>query len=240
MAQVRIRSYHGGLGDELQFSTFAETLTELGHDVYLLKESDKVLPFRNEGIKHFVYAHNPFIKGELSGEWDYGDNRPYRNTEKDFIKNWEVAFDLPAVNSLPKIYYEPYKLLGIKGLIELSSISLQYDRVNVIRNVEKIIEHCNMPFKQLVSPNQSNPIIIPGIPIVTANNIYEMSDCINSCKAFISLSSGSHSLAAAIRRKVEFKQFCLLPADKYKDFMASKLFIYSGVEYFQVEKDLQE
>lgn len=236
MGQVRIRSFHGGLGDELQFSTFAETLTNMGHEVYLLKDNARVLPIRNEGIKHFLVAHNPFIKGELAGAWDYGDNREYRNTQGDFIKNWEMAFDLPPENSLPKIYYEPNKLLSIKGLVELSSISLTYDREEVIKKVQALIKEAGIPFKQLISAHQSNPITIPGIPIVQAGNLYEVSDCIFSCSQFISLSSGSHSLAAAIRRKTDFKQVCLLPEEKAKAFLASKLFIYPGVDYIAIPR----
>ncbi len=234
MAQVRIRSFHGGLGDELQFSTFAEALTKQGHEVFLLKDNDKVHPIRNEGIKHFLYAHNPFIKGELAGNWDFGDNREYRNTQDDFIKNWEAGFDLPPENSLPKIYYEPNKLLSIKGLVELSSISLAYDRDEVIRKVQAVIKESGIPFKQLISSNQSNPIVIPGLPVIQANNLYEVSDCIFSCSQFLSLSSGSHSLAAAIRRKADFKQICLLPKEKAGAFLASKLFIYPGTDYLSV------
>lgn len=234
MAQYRIRSFHGGLGDELQFSTFAESLTKQGNEVFLLKDNPNVHPIRNEGIKHFIYAHNPFIKGELDGNWDFGDNREYRNTQNDFIKNWEATFGLTVENSLPKIYYEPNKLLSIKGLIELSSISLSYNPVDVIRQVQIQIKEAGIPFKQLVSAKQSNPILIPGLPVITANNLYEVSDCIFSCSRFISLSSGAHSLAAAIRRKADFKQTCLLPKEKAEAFLASKLFIYPDVEYIAV------
>ena len=233
MAQLRLRSYHGGLGDELQFSTFAETLTNMGHEVFLLKDCPQVLPIRNPEIRHFLYAGHPFIKGELDGPWDIGDNRTYQNTQGDFIKNWEVAFDLPPVNSLPKIYYEPKRLERITGLIELSAISLEYNRDEVAKTAMRLIRESGMPFKQIVSGQQANNILLP-LPQVRVSNLYEISDCIFSCKAFISLSSGLHSLAAAIRRKTEFEQMCLLPANKHDAFMASKLFIYPGVEYFAV------
>lgn len=231
MAIYRIRSYHGGLGDELQFSTFPEYLTELGHEVYLLIDSTEVQPFRNEGIKEFIYGNNPFIKGEFTGKWDIGDNLVYENSQDDFIKNWEKLFSLEPQNSLPKIYYKPNKLVGIDGLIELSAISFKYDSDIVIKKVQELIK--GKEFVQLVSTHQSNPIIVPHVPIIEVANLNELSDCIFSCNTFISLSSGSHSLAAAIRRKTEIKQVCFLPSEKYDATMERKLFIYPGVEYLK-------
>ncbi len=115
----RIRSYHGGLGDELQFSTFPRLLQESNRDnqiwLYSEEKPKHVLPFRNEGIAKFVWGLNPYVLMEKNdgGEWNLGDipGIKYENKTGDFIKNWEIAFGLKPENSLPEIYYRPVKIV---------------------------------------------------------------------------------------------------------------------------------
>lgn len=254
-----LSSYHNGLGDSLQFSTFAETLSKQGHTVNLYT-GPEVMPFRNPQIKELVWDHNPYITGNSVTDWNIGDipGKPYSNTQDSFIKNWEVIFGLPPVNELPKIYYKPKKitpqLYGPNittisttaphyvpkfGLIELSSQTLKYNADNVRIAVNTIIERYNMPFMIMVSGYQSSPITLPeDTPYITGNitltSLFHAADLINSCQVLITLNSGLHSLAAAIRRDHNFEQWCLLPDNDYGWIMSEKKFIFTGINYVKV------
>ena len=236
----RIRGYHGGLGDQLQFSTLPEELTKLGHEVYLLKDCDQVQPFRNDEIKQIVWLDNPYIKGEIEGYWNMGDipGTRYKNTENDFIKNWERLMHIEPKNSFPKIYYKPKKIEGIENLIELSSLTLRYNSNSFnIEEIKRSMKHqgtmAGFKFIQIFTPNQHNRIVIPGIEQVPLKNIFELADYIYSCKTFISLNSGSHALACALPER-NFRQYCMLPSFDYNWIMKDKKFIFPGVNYIAV------
>lgn len=241
--QYNIRGYHGGLGDQLQFSHFPEQLTKLGHEVNLYM-GPEVETIRNQAICDFVWSRNPYIKGVVKDNWNFGDlaGLPYINATGAFIPNWARMFDLPETDLLPKIYYQPKEQYRtelsfgtIEGIIELSGISMKghYNKEAVIAAVKNIIKSKpNITFRQLCTPNQSNTIQIPDLPIITANSLEDISDIIYNCKVFISLSSGTHSLAAAIRRfNPNFSQYCILPATQYDMFMTTKKFIYPDIIY---------
>ena len=242
--RYNIRAYHGGLGDQLQFSTFPEYLTKLGHEVYLYDGPD-VLPMRNPGIRELVWDKNPFIKGISKDNWNFGDlpGVAYRNTQGAFIANWEAALQLPLSGDLglPKIYYEPKveKLGQLKhckfgGIIELSSIHHKYDANTLIASVAQLmIDRSDVEWCQIVSPGQSNPILIPAIPQIHVGSIFELADTIANCKIFVSSLSGQHSLAASIQRiNPHFEQYCLIPKNDYQGVMDSKKFVFPNVEYF--------
>lgn len=226
----RLKAYHGGLGDCLQFSTLPEMLRKAGHNVYLCRDAI----YRHPSIKDFVWGLNPHIHGESSGEWNCGDtpSRGYGNRHDDFIMNWEDLHGLRPTNSLPKIYYQPKAIEGIEGIIELSALSLKYNKDAVIAIAKEIIEKSGKNFKQLVSSNQSNPITIPGIETIPASGLEEISDMIHNCKILITLNSGVHSLAAAVQRFGNVPEHhCLLPAKDYNWIMESKKFIFPNINY---------
>lgn len=237
----RLRSYHGGLGDELQFTTLPEILTKQGHEVYLLKDSNEVLPYRNNAIKNFVWGKNPYIKGEIEGEWNLGDlPNLYKNTEQDFIKNWERAFGLEPQNSLPNLYRSPnHKILSQIGLIELGAISLKYNKERVIKTVNSIIkQHPKVRWFQIASNYQPNNIELPNVDkIEIRGNIDTLSYIYNDicgCNVFVSLSSGLQSVAAAARRfNPNMKQYTIHPESDSQWILESKLFVYPKVEYIK-------
>lgn len=228
--KFNLKAYHGGLGDCLQFSTLPEMLTKAGHSVYLCKDA----AYRHPAINDFVWGMNPYILGESAGEWNCGDtpSRGYGNRHNDFIMNWESLHGLNPVNSLPKIYYQPKALSGIDGIIELSALSLKYNRDAVIAITQDIIAKSNKNFKQLVSPNQSNNIIIPGIETITSSGLEETTDIIHNCKILVTLNSGVHALAAAVQRFGNVPDHhCFLPAKDYGWIMESKKFIFPNINY---------
>lgn len=238
--RYNIRGFHGGLGDQLMWSSFPEYLTSLGHEVYLYT-GDNVLPIRNQEIKELVWDMNPFIKGETNEGWNCGDlpGVEYQNTEKCFIMNAEKMIGLPPKNSLPKIYYKPKKI-GIKdcdfgGIIELSSHFHKYDHSSLIDNVRTLIAKRNdMKWTQLTSPHQANPILLPELPKLEIKSIFELCDVIANSRIFASTMSGQHSLGAAIQRiNPHYEQYCFIPQHDWKWVMDSKKFVFPNIRYLQ-------
>lgn len=241
-----IASYHRGLGDELQISTLPELLTSRGHEVKLYVGPD-VLPFRNKGIKDFVWGYNPYIYKtgypnqwfETTENWNCGDipGKPYINRHDDFIRNWECHYGMPE-NSLPKIYYTPKERYRteidhgpIEGIIELSCITMKYNSARIIEMAREIIKSSGMNFRIIDNPHQNNPIQLPELNKISPNSLEQMSDIMHNCKMFISLNSGLHSLAAAVQRFGKFEQTCFLPDSRWDEVMADKKFTYPGVNY---------
>ncbi len=233
-----IAAYHNGFGDILQHSTLAERMVELGHEVRLYTGPD-VMPFRNPELKRFLWDKNPFITGESKDNWNLGDipNLPYTNTTNAFISNWEAMHGLEPRNILPKIYYRPTTFntdIAKDGIIELSAISHKYNPEAVIAQVRKIIKSKGINFRQIFSDNQSNIIQLPEIPKVTVSSLEDLSDIIHNSKVFISLCSGTHSLAAAIQRfGNQNTHYCLIPEKDYDTMMANKKFIYPNIIYLK-------
>ena len=111
----------------------------------------------------------------------------------------------------------------------------EYKAEEVLKCAERIIEaHPKIKFYSLTTLHRSNPIQVYGLPNLNGYSLEDISDKIYNAKVFISLSSGLHSLAAAIQRFNPYlSQYCILPASKYDFFMNSKLFIYPNVIYIQ-------
>lgn len=242
----RIKSFFGGLGDTLQFSTLPEMLTKAGHEVYLCKDA----PFRNPEIKSFIWGLNPFIKGEADGEWNAGDipGLAYSNSENDFIKNWERMHGLIPENSLPKIYYEPKKITITNSFgkretdtcaaIELSAITLKYNTAKVLSTVKNITDkYPGLVFRQWHSNHQQNKILCFGDNIVdtsTNNKLSNLCDIIHTTPVLITLNSGTHTLAAAMRRfGNNFEHYCLIPKEDYRWIMEQKKFIFPNINYIE-------
>lgn len=237
----RIRSYHGGLGDELMLTTLPEKLTKNGHRVCLLSsKSTEVLPFRNLGIRNFVWGTNPFVdmgennEGE-DGVWNCGDlPNLYSNTHGTFIKNIEFSIGLPPTNNYPKIYYKPNKIFRAPvALVELSGISLKYERWEVEILVRKIRsafpQHI---FYQLKTPAQSNNMRVGEIPEYECNSLFEIYDVLCACKILVTLNSGIHSLAAAAREhNPTCLHYCLIPQADKDWIIESRKFLYPGINY---------
>jgi len=241
--EIGIKAYHWALGDSLQFSTLPEIYSNMGYDVYLLKDAK----FKNEEIKDLVWNSNPYIKGEKVIEWELGDipGRIYENKTDNFIKNWEVAHGLEPLNDFPKIYYNPSKLSGVDVLIDISAQSVIYDKDKLLSSIKK---HLKENFKKsdcLLITSDKFPVIDDyGFNLIKVKDLRHYADLINSCSAYLSCSSGGHSLAASIRHlNKNFKQVCFLPEKidscgeylpTYDYLTNTKSFIYPLVEYVKI------
>lgn len=241
--EIGIKAYHHALGDSIQFSTLPEIFSKMGYDVYLLSDAS----FKNQEIKDLVWMDNPYIKGEKDVEWILGDKpgRIYENKSENFIKNWEIAHGVDPQNDFPKIYYTPRKIEGVDIIIDISAQSVTYNVPLLVSEIRNFING-NYPDSkcQLITSNKFPVQNNFGFDLIEVENLKRYVDLINSCKVFISCSSGGHSLAASIRHiNKEFRQICFLPekietdslyCPTYDYLTESKRFIYPLVEYIKI------
>lgn len=231
-----IKSFFGGLGDTLQFSTLPEMFHEQGHDVFLTDDA----PFRIPDTRSLVWDLNPYVKGQSNVPWTIGDipGRVYENRFDDFIKNWEYVHGLIPKNSFPKIYYTPKNdISNIDTLIDLGSITVSYDLPKVVNYIKSTYSN----IKLVINPHSS--IDTFGFQTIEADTLTKYVDLINCCKTFISLSSGPHMLAGSIRRvNTNFNQVCIMSSHKcphsnenwYNYQMSRKLFVLPSVNYIKI------
>jgi hypothetical protein len=247
MKEIGIKAYFGGLGDSLQFSTLPRRFSELGYEVYLVNDA----PFRSIETKELVWDNNPYILGQKNVEWRLGDTpgTVYENKFDSFIKNWEYIHGLTPINDFPEIYYEPLWVDNIEGIIDISSISITYNiptLIDAIRNYI-LLNYPTLNFK-LVSSKYNKIADNHGFEVIEVESLKNYVDIINSCKVFISVNSGSHSLAAGLRNiNKEFKHVSFIPEND-KNFkgidtthetlfdyiMRKKIFIYPTIDYIKI------
>lgn len=246
MKEIAIKAWHGGLGDALQFSTLPEIFSELGYDVYLAHDA----PFRNNEIKELVWDLNPYVKGQKNVTWTLGDTpgTVYENKHGEFIKNWEALHGIEPKNVFPKIYYQPNKVEDIDGIIDITSISVKYDKDRLIEVIKEYMtkHYPNSNFK--IVSNKFYPIENSyGFDIVEIDSLKHYVDIINSCNVFMSVISGQHILATSIRHmNTHFEQICFIPEHNhgvpyvgenetlYENLVRRRFFLFPMVKYITI------
>lgn len=242
MNDVILSAYHGGLGDNLQFSTLPEEFfKQQGRDTYIWSKSS----FRNPEIYDLVWGYNPYIKGIRDGEWNAGDTPEigHRNITNDCISNWEALHGLNATNKYPRIYYHPKKIDQFSDIIivDLSSISLTYNRDKIINLYNSIKNQYNKPFfgiefKNKINYQGSHTIYDPDVDgIIEIENLFAYVDIIYSSYGIISLHSGQNHLAAAIKADYNsnLNIFALMDEESYQHQYNKGIFIFDNVNYLR-------
>ena len=248
MSDVILAAYHGGLGDNLQFSTLPEEFhKQQGRDTYIWSQAS----FRNQEIYDLVWGHNPYVKGIKDGDWSAGDtpNR-HKTLLQNGIANWEVLHDLNPTNKYPKIYYKPEKIDDFDNviLVDLSSISWAKRRteagISMVDEGKKILDayesikkkyegktFLGVEFTQNVS---GTPLIEPDVNgIVEIESIFSYVDLIYSSFGVISLHSGQSVLAASIKNDYnnDLEVYCIMDEDEYQDQKRRAIYVFDNVTY---------
>lgn len=242
MNDVILSAYHGGLGDNLQFSTLPEEFfKQKGRETYIWSRSN----FRNKEIYDLVWGYNPYIKGIKDGEWNAGDTPEigHRNITGDCISNWEALHGLNPTNKYPKIYYQPKKIEQFSDtiIVDLSSVSITYDRNKIIELYRSIKKQYNkifygIEFKNKINHQGSHTVYDVEVDgIIEIENIFAYVDIIYSSCGIISLHSGQNHLACAIKAHYNSKLdiFALMDEESYQHQHKKGIFIFDNVNYLR-------
>ena len=240
MSDVILSAYHGGLGDNLQFSTLPEQFyKQQGRKTYIRDGAT----FRNEGIYQLVWEFNPYVKGIKEGDWNAGDipEIEYSNVAGNCISNWEKLHGLEPVNKYPKIYYVPKTSLDYSDvyLVDFTSISINYDKEKLINKLKQIQDE--YPDKQFVEVTFSQDLSGGGnynqygvnLERLVIDNIFQYYDIICSCSGLVALSSGaSHLSSAAMEHNKTLNSICLMDETWYNHHVdRGNLFIFDNINY---------
>jgi len=239
MDDVILAAFHGGLGDNLQFSTLPEEFhKQQGRDTYISSQAS----FRNQEIYDLIWGCNPYIKGIKEGDWSAGDTPDrHRVIESNCISNWEALHGLKPTNKYPKIYYEPKKVDAFHNviLVDLSSISITYDSEQILELYNTIKKtHDGMVFLGVEFTNKIKDatIIEPDVTgIVEIESIFTYVDLIYSSFGMVSLHSGQNHLASAIKNQYnnDLKVYCLMDDVEYQRQKKKGIFVFDNVTYLR-------
>ena len=239
MDDVILAAFHGGLGDNLQFSTLPEEFhKQQGRDTYISSQAS----FRNQEIYDLIWGCNPYIKGIKDGDWSAGDTPDrHRVIESNCISNWEELHGLKPTNKYPKIYYEPEKVSSFDNviLVDLSSISITYDAEKILKLYDAVKKtHEGMVFLSVEFTNKIKgaTIIEPDVTgVVEIESIFTYVDLMYSSFGVISLHSGQNHLAAAIKNQYnnDLEVYCLMDEYEYQRQKDKSIFVFDNVNYLR-------
>jgi len=227
----------GGLGDNLQFSTLPEQLSSQGHTVYLHHQN----AYRNEEIARISWSHNPFIKGIVGGHPNCGwigydpgcDKTNYPDCPIYGINKWEMLFGAPLSDGIPKIYWTPTPQTGLENvvLVDLNYSSCTYLPDKVLPLVYREVaarwpgaDVRQVQFKKQVSTKEYRSTFPP----IEVTDIYHYCHLIVSCRAIVTLLTGSSPLASAVKgfnitpdiltiKKKDYKEGQIFPNAEFVD-----------------------
>jgi len=240
MDDVILSAFHGGLGDNLQFSTLPEEFhKQQGRDTYIWSKAS----FRNPEIYDLVWGCNPYIKGVKDGIWTAGDTPEigHKTLISDCIMNWEALHGLEPTNRHPKIYYKPKKIYGFHNilLVDLSSISITYDSKEILELYDTIKKiHDDMMFFGVEFTNKIKDatIIEPEVDnTILIDDIFTYVDLMYSSFGVVSLHSGQNHLASAIKNQYnnDLKVYCLMDDVEYERQKKKAIFVFDNVTYLR-------
>ena len=240
MDDVILSAFHGGLGDNLQFSTLPEEFhKQQGRDTYIWSKAS----FRNQEIYDLVWGCNPYIKGVKDGTWTAGDTPEigHKTLISDCIMNWEALHGLEPTNRYPKIYYEPKKIHGFDDtlLVDLSSISITYDSEQILELYDTIKKiHNDMKFFGVEFTNKIKDatIIEPDVDnTILIEDIFTYVDLMYSSFGVVSLHSGQNHLASAIKNQYnnDLNVYCLMDDVEYERQKKKAIFVFDNVTYLR-------
>jgi|TARA_R100000030_G_scaffold49718_2_gene37530 hypothetical protein len=239
-SDVFIASFHGGLGDSLQFSTLPEEFyKQKGRKTYVWGGAT----FRNQEIYDLVWGANPYVHGVKDGEWNAGDlpTIEYSNVAGTCISNWEQLHGLEPKNKFPKIYYEPFKVSGFRNnfLVDLSSISIDYDhkslydKFNSIKQSYPDNKFTGVTFAKSLNSSKFNQYGVDVDEIIEISSIFEYCDLIASSFGMVALSSGASHLSSAIKKYApHLNSICIMDSAWYNHHVnRGNLFLFDNIDY---------
>jgi hypothetical protein len=241
--KIIIHQPWGGLGDNLQFSTLPALFAAHGIRSYISTRN----AVRSPEFGQLVWGYNPFIVGDSDEQPNAGSSIPFEHVPMSFgyIERIEVAHGLSPASRFPKVYYQPAKRRDLEAaiLVDLGSVSVHHRRSGLAEYVKSVVLHygydpgciLQVRFKKSLGP-QYNNFELPGVTPFVPRDIFEFCDALYSCKALITVHSGTQSLAVALRGDADSPIIhCYCTPTQFN----GRGYIFPNVEYHVAENVLE-
>jgi len=226
-----IRVWHSGLGDACQLSTLPALFHSQGYEVWI---SDKT-PC-SDSIYELIFGLNPYVMGKTSENANCGEipGFEYRDVCGSFIGSWEMVNGMSHVNDYPIVYYQPKEIEWMKDVVIIDTscktakanytIDILNEYLSVYKNNEKVYA---VKFINYVSDGYDL-----GFPKTEIRDLFHYCDVIHSCKKFVCLNSGGHSLSSALKRNKNIDVDCLVThAPAFESMYSRNNFFYPNINY---------
>lgn len=229
-----IRAHHKGLGDSIQVSTLPQLLHQQGHDVYISSETPC-----NQQVYDLVWGMNPYVKGSLSLPGNCGEipGLEYDNLCDSFIGNWEMINGLDYTNDYPIVYYQPKE---IKSLKDATIIDMSCNSRNGDYNKDHLLYFASYNYSRDGALQLAGDGIYAndyGLPALEIKDIFHLCDVIASCKKYVCLNSGGHSLASALKRNKDIDVDCIVTHTPiFESMYVRKNFFYPNINYIWLDQ----
>lgn len=227
---VCIYQPYPGLGDHLQHSTLPELFHSKGKKVYVSNKCS----YRNNEIKELVWKGNPYVCG-------FSDLEPTAGLGCMAVQQKAIKIWKPTVTSLnnieashgfyserprPKIYYKPKEISHLKDFLVVDASACTcydaYKKSLILSMVKSITSSVLFIKSKKVKYKEHEDLSSDEFETFYVDSIFNYCDAISSCKYFVSLMSGGHSLAQAFRDK---ETFCIIPQNLYNEHEKRGLFL---------------
>lgn len=229
---------HGGLGDNLLYSTLPERFAALGKRVYIARQNAA----RNPSTHDLVWGLNPHVSGILDEAPNAGDCRyaAYAGSPKimNIISRIEAAHGLDPLGTVPKLYYTPNFIeeLADKTIVDVNSTTVGFaDSISwYLTQVFEWYRHDKGRTLQVELESGAfvkNVVRVNGFGSIALKDVYHYCDVLHSCRRFVTVHSGAHCLAAALRQDRDDPGIMCLVS---RDFYNARLAVFPKVEYFVV------
>lgn len=230
---------HGGLGDNLLYSSLPERFAALGKEVYI--SSQNVM--RSPNAYDLVWGRNPYVAGVIDAPPNAGDccYARYNGSPKilNIISRIEAAHDLPPQGLIPKLYYQPNILpeLADQVVIDITSVTVGFTGDNVSWYLTQMFQWYRLDRAKALQVKLEpgavtrNVVHINEIGSIELRDIYHYCDIIASCRYFVTVHSGAHCMAAALRSQRDDPGIMCMAS---REFYNARLAVFPKVEYFVV------
>lgn len=230
---------HGGLGDNLLYSTLPERFARIGKRFYIARSN----AVRGAVTHDLVWGLNPYVAGVSdappnAGECRYGAfvSRP---KSMNTISHIEAAHGFQPEGGIPQVHYKPNRIdeLADRIVVDMGANTLDLTPDQITEYLSMVFVWFQYPREKAVQVLLEPGAAVPTRPAIRVNgfaslqlkSLYHYCDVLASCAGVVALSSGALTLAVALRQN---RPTPFLIGLTSRTFFNSRLAIFPGVEYF--------
>lgn len=224
-----------GLGDSLSYSTLPEELTrQRGYEVWI---KPPFLPWRNPEVRA-LWERNPYVAGFTDdpgngfARWEHREPRSYRS----WILGMENEYGCLPTNEWPRLYGPPPKILSEmrrQVFIDPRSSSQAFPAHVIEQYVKNVGYQLGFdPSRVFVVESPYSAVngadALADNPRWRVSGIDEYTSVVASCAIFLTVESGGHMLASAVKGASRTPHVVsLFSTFQYND----RVFVMGNVDY---------